>query len=86
MNNTLQTKHKLHNVKHEIWADTDGLTTLCLADERGDACRKLLDTNNKLIYTFYASSHFEAMTIYYEYMNWGIYTTDFEVDKKPYEH
>lgn len=73
------------NVKHEVWEDTEGLTTLCLADERGDDCRKLLEYNSKLIHTFYASSHYEAMTIYYKFMNWGEYTTEFEMDKEPYE-
>lgn len=73
------------NVKHEVWQDQKGLTALCLADERGDDCRKLLDPNSKLIYTFYANSYYEAMTIYYEFMDWGIYTTEFEIDKQPYE-
>jgi hypothetical protein len=73
------------NVKHEVWEDPEGLTTLCLADERGDDCRKLLEPDSKLIHTFYASSHYDAMTIYYKFMDWGIYTTEFEVDKEPYE-
>lgn len=73
------------NVKHEVWEDPEGLTTLCLADKRGDECRKLLEPDSKLIHTLYASSHYDAMTIYYKFMNWGIYTTEFEVDKLPYE-
>ena len=77
-------KNKNNKVKHEVWEDTEGLTTLCLADERGDDCRKLMEVGSKLIYTFYANCHYEAMTIYYEYMNWGVYTTDFEIDKEPY--
>ena len=76
--------NKNNKVKHEIWEDTEGLTTLCLADERGDDCRKLMEVGDKLIHTFYANCHYEAMTIYYEYMNWGVYTTDFEIDKEPY--
>ncbi|MDO1445663.1 hypothetical protein Q0590_05350 [Rhodocytophaga aerolata] len=73
------------NVKHEIWEDHKGLTTLCLADERGNDCRKLLESGSKLIHTFYASSHYDAMTIYYKFMGWGTYTTEFEMDKEPYE-
>lgn len=73
-----------HNVKHEVWQDSEGLTTLCLADESGDDCRKLLEPDSKLTHTFYANSHFEAMTIYYKLMDWGTYTTEFEVDKQPY--
>lgn len=72
--------------EHEIWEDSEGLTTLCLADERGNDCRKLLDLDNKLIHTFYAKSHYDAMTIYYEFMDWGTYTTTFEMDKEPYKN
>lgn len=74
------------NVKHEVWADPEGLTTLCLADERGDDCRKLLEPESKLIHSFYAESHYEAMTIYYKFMDWGKYTSEFEIDKQPYEN
>lgn len=73
------------NVKHEVWQNEEGLTTLCMADERGDACRKILDPSSKLIYEFYAGSHFEAMAFYYKFMDWGEYTTEFEIDKQPYE-
>ena len=73
------------NVKHEVWEDVEGLTTLCLADERGNDCRNLLEPGSKLIHSFYADSHFEAMTIYYKFMDWGIYTTEFEIDKQPYD-
>jgi len=72
-------------VKHEVWQNEEGLTTLCMADERGDGCRKLLEPGSKLIHEFYANSHFEAMTIYYRFMDWGTYTTDFEIDKTPYD-
>ena len=73
------------NFKHEVWEDPEGLTTLCLADERGDDCRNLLEPGSKLIHSFYAESHYAAMTIYYKFMDWGVYTTEFEVDKEPYE-
>lgn len=76
---------KLGGVKHEVWSDQKGLFTLCMADERGDNCRELLEPGSTLIHVFYANSHFEAMTIYYEFMDWGVYTTEFEVDKEPYE-
>ena len=78
-------KETHNSVKHELWEDLEGLTTLCLADERGDDCRKLLEPGSKLIHTFYASSHYDAMTIYYKFMDWGIYTTEFEIDKQPYD-
>jgi hypothetical protein len=72
-----------HNVKHEVWKDREGLTTLCFADERGDDCRKLLEPGTELVHSFYAASHYEAMTIYYKFMNWGAYTTEFEIDRQP---
>lgn len=71
-------------VKHEVWINPEGLTTLCFADERGNDCRRLLDPDSKLIHSFYAISHYEAMTNYYKFMNWGEYTTEFEIDKEPY--
>lgn len=73
------------NVKHEVWEDMEGFTTLCLADERGNDCRNLLEPGSKLIHVLYANSHYEAMTIYYEFMKWGTYTTEFEIDRQPYE-
>lgn len=72
------------NLRHEVWEDAEGLTTLCLADARGDACRALLETGSRLIHTFYAASRYAAMQRYYALMDWGDYTTDFEVDKEPY--
>ena len=35
-------KNKNNKVKHEVWEDAEGLTTLCLADERGDDYWKLM--------------------------------------------
>lgn len=49
------------NVKHEVWEDSEGLTTLCLEDERGDDFRKLLEPDSKLMHTFYASSHYDYL-------------------------
>lgn len=72
-------------VEHEIWKDPDGLTSVCIANERGDDFRKLLAPGSKVIYSFYASSHYEAMSLYYKFMNWGIYKTEFESDKEPYK-
>jgi hypothetical protein len=72
------------NLKHEVWEDEEGLTTLCLADARGDACRALLEPGSRLIHTIYAASHYEVMQRYYDFMNWGHYTTEYEVDREPY--
>jgi hypothetical protein len=52
---------------------------------RGDDVRNLLEADAKFVWACEASSNFDAMTKYYEYMGWGEYTTDFpEHDKKTY--
>lgn len=70
--------------EHQVWKSPEGLTTLCFADERGDGSRSLFEPGSTLIHTFLASSHYEAMTIYYQFMDWGVYTTIFKQDKEPY--
>jgi hypothetical protein len=38
-----------------------------------------------MVWTVEASSHFEAMTLYYDHMGWGEYATDFpEIDRQTY--
>ncbi len=68
----------MKETKHDIWKDKEGLTTLCFSSNPNN-------TDAQIIHSFYATSHYEAMTIYYEFMNWGIYETDFEIDKEPYK-
>ena len=78
-------KKKIQNLKHELWEDADGNGfTFCLAGSMGDGARSHLEPGAKLIWTVEASSHFEAMTAYYKFMNWGVYTTDQEWDLQPY--
>ncbi len=69
---------------HEVWVDASGLPSLCLAGPHGADCRKLLDQPARLIHTFEAGSHYEAMTIYYRYQGWGVYESDFAIDHEPY--
>jgi hypothetical protein len=45
----------------------------------------MMDSNAELIWTVEANSHFEAMTKYYEFMDWGEYEITFEQDKEPYQ-
>ncbi|MEQ4210161.1 hypothetical protein [Actinopolymorpha sp. B9G3] len=78
---------------HELWEDPDDdegagpSLTFCLAGPRGDAARALLGKSARLTWTVNAESHFEAMTLYYEHMGWGTYTTDHEWDRRTYaEH
>ncbi len=69
---------------HELWVEADG-QTFCLAGPHGDGARAHLGPDAKLTWTVEASSHFEAMTLYYAYMGWGVYTTDSpDIDKQTY--
>lgn len=72
-------------IKHDIWQDPEELTMLCFSDELGEESRTILEPNSKIIHSFYADSHFDAMTKYYAFMDWGIYTTEFEMDKEAYD-
>ena len=74
---------------HELWDDPDGDAsfTFCLAGPMGDDARRDLTANARLTWTVEASSHFEAMTLYYRHQGWGTCTTDQEWDMKTYaEH
>ena len=77
-----------HKLIVEVWEDFDdkgnSLPALLYAGPRGDESRRTLGTKAHLLRKFSASCHFEAMTIYYEQMGWGPYTTVHEWDRKPY--
>ena len=71
---------------HELWVDPEGLDLFCLAGPLGGGARSLLPQGSVLEWTVEATSHFDAMTRYYKYREYGEYTTDFpELDKSPYE-
>jgi hypothetical protein len=73
-------------VLHELWIESEQEQTFCLAGLLGEDARKLLTPQAKLVWTVEANSHFEAMTLYYAYMGWRDYTTDYpEWDKKSYK-
>jgi len=70
---------------HELWQESDGCQTFCLAGARGDGARALMDPGATLAWEVEAESHFEAMTKYYAHMQWGEYVTDFpDQDKMSY--
>jgi len=71
-------------LKHELWDEGKGQCTFCLAGPMGAEARSLMDSRAILVWTVEASSHFEAMTLYYEHMGWGTYTTNQEWDHQPY--
>jgi hypothetical protein len=70
-------------MKHELWKEEDGYM-FCLAGSMGEGARATMDSNAKLIWTVEADSHFEAMTKYYKFMDWGEYKTEFKQDKEAY--
>jgi hypothetical protein len=72
-------------LKHELWEEKEGGGwTFCLAGPHGEGARNLLGPDAKLIWTVEAGSHFEAMTAYYKFMDWGEYITEQEWDMQPY--
>ena len=72
---------------HEVWEETtDGMVlhTCCLAGQMGDGCRSTLAPDARLIKTFEAGSHYEAMTIYNAFLGREPYTSDQPWDREPY--
>ena len=76
------------NLLHEIWKDYDDnqqpLEGCCLSGPDGDGFRRLLGPDARLVHTFEASSHYEAMKIYHHFLGRGDYTTDQAWDMEPY--
>jgi hypothetical protein len=73
---------------HEVWEEIgDGgavLHSCCLAGPRGEACRRASAPGARLLTTFVAGSHFEAMTTYNRILGREPYTTDQPWDRQPY--
>jgi hypothetical protein len=70
---------------HEIWIDAEGLPGLSLAGPMGADARRLHGPGARLVHSFVAGSHTEAMTIYNEFLNRETYVPAFpEQDNAPY--
>jgi len=73
---------------HEVWEEPDGngrmLESLFLAGPDGDGARALLSKGARLVATFKASSHAEAMTKYHALYQRGDYVTAYPADHEPY--
>ena len=71
---------------HELWEDPDDSPyTFLLAGPLGDDARAMLTSSARLTWTVEAASHFEAMTKYDEYRDWGPRSSDFEeLVRRPY--
>lgn len=77
-------KKKITSIKHDIWQNDKELTSLCFSGELGEESRSFLEPDFKIIHSFFSNSHFDAMTKYYEFIDWGTYETEFDIDKEPY--
>ena len=72
---------------HELWEYTEdgmALCSFCYAGPKGDGARAMLPSDAKLVWTVWAGSYFEAMTLYWQRQGWGKYTTDQAWDYEPY--
>ena len=73
---------------HEVWMeeDEDGqdLPSCLLAGPMGDGARRLQGAKARMVGTFFACSHAEAMNIYYAMFGWGKYQSDHDWDFQPY--
>lgn len=63
-------------MNYQLWMEPDDCQTFCLSGPQGNTARKLLHPDAQLVWEVEAHSHFEAMTQYYAYMEWGEYKTD----------
>ena len=72
-------------MKHELWVESQDEQTFCLAGKHGEYALRSLGPNARLAWACEASSHFEAMTMYFECMGWGEYQSEYpEQDKRTY--
>jgi hypothetical protein len=76
----------MYQLLHEVWEvlDEGRTTSLFLAGPRGASARRMLGPNAKLVTTFWASSHFEAASLYYSLVDWGNYHVGFPEDYEAY--
>lgn len=72
-------------LRHELWEqpseDGQMLPGLCLAGPDGKGFRELLEPGARLVVTFEASCHFDAMSKYYQLVGYGEY-----VNEEPWSH
>ena len=80
----------LRGYLHEIWFCPDGsgnLLPACLPfGPDGDAARALNEPGSRCVYIFWANSHYEAMCIFYAFVDYGNYSTEFSADFEHYPH
>jgi hypothetical protein len=62
-------------MKYELWGTPDKTSLLFTGADEIENCKRqnMIEPDAELIWTVDADSYDEAMTLYYEYMGWGIY-------------
>ncbi|UVM13479.1 hypothetical protein [Pseudomonas protegens] len=63
-------------MNYQLWMEPGDCQTFCLGGPQGNTARKLLHPDARLVWEVEAPSHFEAMTRYYAYMQWGEYKSN----------
>ncbi len=72
---------------HEIWETTENgmvLHICCMAGSLGAACRETLASNSRLLITYVAGCHFDAMTIYNRFLSREPYSSEHDGDYQAY--
>jgi len=73
---------------HDVWYCPDGsgnYLPACIAHgPDGDAARTLNEPGSEWVWTFWASSHAQAMSIYYEFVGYEKYIARCDDDLVPY--
>ncbi len=65
----------------EIWVDPDGDESLLYAGELGAESRRKLPPGSKMLKRIRAGSHFEAMTLYHEFLGREPYSAPWNLAK-----
>ena len=73
---------------HEVWLCPDGhgqsLPACIPYGPDGDAARALNESGSEWVWTFWTSSHAETMAVYYEFVGYGEYSVQDDLDRQPY--
>ena len=72
---------------HELWEWPEGEQTLslfCVAGPQGNESRAMLPENAKLVWTTWARTHFEAMSLLHERIGPEPHTSEEPWDFEPY--
>jgi len=73
---------------HEVWFCPDehgNCLPACIPHgPDGDSARRLNESGSEWVWTFWASSHIQAMNICYEFVGYGKYSARYDDELLPY--